>query len=317
MPFPSKLALICCSANSKLAQDVTKHLKIPRSHPVRIAPFSDNELDIEVLQNVRGNDVFILQSINDPAERNLMELILMADACRRGSAERITAVVPYFGYARQDRRVRSARVPISAKVVATMLDTVGIDRVLTVDLHSEQIQGFFNVPVDNVYAMPVFYDAIKAENFANPIVVSPDIGGVVRARAIAKRIGNLDLAIVDKRRARANHSEVMHIIGDVKGKDCILVDDIVDTAGTLCQAAAALKQHGARQVFAYATHGVLSGEAITKIDNSQLDKLLITDTITGPKISTSNKIAVTSMAPMLAWAIQRVNRGASISALFV
>jgi len=316
MPNPSKLALLCGSANPDLARGVAGHLGV-KPHPLRVASFSDHELDIEILENVRDNDVFILQSTNHPAERHLMELMLIADACRRASAARITAVAPYFGYARQDRRVRSARVPISAKVVATMLDTVGVDRVLTVDLHSEQIQGFFNVPVDNVYAMPAFYDAIKAEQLANPVVVSPDIGGVVRARAIAKRIGNLDLAIVDKRRDRANHSEVMHIIGDVASKDCILVDDMVDTAGTLCQAAAALKDHGARSVFAYATHGVLSGKAIEKIHQSRLDKLLITDTITRPKTAATSKIAVVSMAAMLAWAIQRVNRGASISALFV
>ena len=316
MSYFSKLALLCGSANPALAEAVAQKLGTTL-HPTKVSTFSDKELNVEILENVRGNDVFILQSTSDPAERHLMELMLMIDACRRASAGRITAVIPYFGYARQDRRVRSARVPISAKVVATMLDTVGIDRVLTVDLHSEQIQGFFNVPVDNVYATPVFYEAIKEEQLLNPVVVSPDIGGVVRARAIAKRIGNLDLAIVDKRRDRANHSEVMHIIGEVEGKDCLLVDDIVDTAGTVCQAADSLKGQGARSVIAYATHAVLSGDALQKIQQSALDKLLITDTISRPKINLSEKIVVVSMASTLAWAIQRVNRGASISALFV
>ncbi|MBD3667758.1 MAG: ribose-phosphate pyrophosphokinase, partial [Kangiella sp.] len=268
---------------------------------------------------VRGKDVFIIQSTCAPTNDNLMELIIMADALKRASAKRITAVIPYYGYARQDRRVRSARVPISAKVVADMISGVGFDRVLTVDLHADQIQGFFNIPVDNVYATPVLLEHIQS-NIAgkNLMVVSPDVGGVVRARAIAKRLNDADLSIIDKRRPRANEVSVMNIIGDVSGRDCVIVDDMVDTAGTLCQAAQALKDHGANSVYAYATHAVLSGKAISNITGSSLDKLVVTNTIPlSDEAQACDRIEILDLAPLLGESIRRVNTEESISTMFL
>jgi ribose-phosphate pyrophosphokinase len=266
---------------------------------------------------VRGKDVFVLQSTCAPTNDNLMELILMIDALRRSSASRITAVVPYFGYSRQDRRVRSSRVPISAKVVADMMAKAGVNRVLTVDLHAEQIQGFFDVPVDNVYGSAILIDDIERQRYQNMIVVSPDIGGVVRARAIAKQMNDLDLAIIDKRRPKANEAQVMHIIGDVAGRTCLVVDDMVDTAGTLCKAAQALKEHGAAKVIAYCTHAVLSGNAIANITASVLDELVVTDTIPlSPEAKRCTRIRQLSSAPLLAEAVRRVSNEESISAMF-
>jgi len=282
----------------------------------KVSTFSDGECAIELLEDVRGKDVFIIQPTCAPTNTNLMELILMADAMRRASAARVTAVVPYFGYARQDRRPRSARVPISARVVANMMARSGIDRVLTVDLHAEQIQGFFDIPVDNVFGSPVLLDEITNQNYDNPLVVSPDVGGVVRARAVAKQL-NTDLAIIDKRREKANVSQVMHIIGDVTDRTCILVDDMCDTAGTLCKAADALKANGAKRVVAYATHPVLSGPAIENIINSSLDELVVTDTIPLSAASKACKsIRQLTMADVLAESVRRVCNEESISAMF-
>ena len=266
---------------------------------------------------MRGKDVFLLQSTCQPTNDNLMELLIMADALHRASSQRITAVIPYYGYARQDRRPRSARVAISSKVVADIISTTGIDRILTVDLHADQIQGFFTIPVDNVYGSPVLVDDILLKNYLMPIVVAPDVGGVVRARAIAKQIGDLDLAIIDKRRPRANETEVMTVIGDVAGKTCIIVDDIVDTAGTLCTAAAALKKEGAEKVVAYITHAVFSGSAIDRISNSELDEIVVTDTIPlHAKARECSKISQLSLANLLAESIRRVSNEESISAMF-
>ena len=281
-----------------------------------MSTFSDGECAIELLEDVRGKDVFIIQPTCAPTNTNLMELILMADAMRRASAARVTAVVPYFGYARQDRRPRSARVPISARVVANMMARSGIDRVLTVDLHAEQIQGFFDIPVDNVFGSPVLLDEITNQDYEHPLVVSPDVGGVVRARAVAKQL-DTDLAIIDKRREKANESQVMHIIGDVTDRTCILVDDMCDTAGTLCKAADALKANGAKRVIAYATHPVLSGPAVDNIINSSLDELVVTDTI---PLSAASKacgnIRQLTMADLLAESVRRVCNEESISAMF-
>ena len=304
------------NANPELADKVVKKLCISLGN-VTVGQFSDGEIAVELNENVRGKDVFIIQSTNAPTNDNLMELILMADALRRASATRVTAVVPYFGYARQDRRPRSARVPISAKVIASMMANVGIDRVLTVDLHADQIQGFFDIPVDNVYGSPVLLDAIAAENYDNPIVVSPDVGGVVRARAVAKQL-DTDLAIIDKRREKANESQVMHIIGDVSGRTCILVDDMCDTAGTLCKAADALKEHGASKVVAYATHPVLSGKAISNVNNSSLDELVVTDTIPlSEDAKACERIRQLTLSDLLAESIRRVCNEESISAMFL
>lgn len=281
-----------------------------------MSTFSDGECAIELLEDVRGKDVFIIQPTCAPTNTNLMELILMADAMRRASAARVTAVVPYFGYARQDRRPRSARVPISARVVANMMARSGIDRVLTVDLHAEQIQGFFDIPVDNVFGSPVLLDEITNQDYDHPLVVSPDVGGVVRARAVAKQL-DTDLAIIDKRREKANESQIMHIIGDVTDRTCILVDDMCDTAGTLCKAADALKANGAKRVIAYATHPVLSGPAVDNIINSALDELVVTDTI---PLSAASKacgsIRQLTMADLLAESVRRVCNEESISAMF-
>ncbi len=310
------LVLFTGNANPELARKVASQLHIALG-AAHVGTFSDGEIAIEINDNVRGKDVFILQSTCKPTNDNLMEIIVMADALRRASAGRITAVIPYFGYARQDRRVRSARVPITAKIVADMLTTVGVDRVLTVDLHADQIQGFFDIPVDNIYASPVLLADLEKQNYDNLMVVSPDVGGVVRARAVAKQLDDADLAIIDKRRPKANESQVMHIIGDVKGRDCVIVDDMVDTAGTLCKAAAALKDFGARRVVAYCTHAVLSGAAITNIANSALDELVVTDSIPLTEEALAcGRIRQVSLAPMLAETVRRINNEESISAMF-
>lgn len=303
------------TANPELAQNIADKLAIPLGD-AKVSKFSDGEITVELNDNVRGRDVFIVQPTSAPTNNHLMEMIFMVDALGRASAGRITAVVPYFGYARQDRRVRSARVPISAKVVADMMVAVGVDRVLTVDLHSEQIQGFFAVPVDNVYASPVLLNDIERRNYEDLIVVSPDIGGVVRARALAKQL-DIELAIIDKRRPRANVAEVMNLIGDVSGRTCILVDDMVDTAGTLCGAAKALKEFGAEKVVAYCTHPVLSGKAIDNLNNSVLDELVVTDSIPlkDPALH-CDRIRTLSLAPMLAECIRRICNEESLSAMF-
>jgi ribose-phosphate pyrophosphokinase len=304
------------NSNPDLAKKVASRLYLELGSS-KVAKFSDGEVTVELNENVRGKDVFVLQSTCEPTNDNLMELLLIIDALRRASASRITAVVPYFGYARQDRRVRSARVPISSKVVADMMVSVGVDRVLTVDLHAEQIQGFFTCPVDNVYGSPILNDDIVASKFKDVVVVSPDIGGVVRARAIAKQLDDADLAIIDKRRPRANESEVMNLIGDVKGRTAIMVDDMVDTAGTLCSAANALKERGATKVVAYCTHAVLSGKALENVRNSELDELVVTDTIPlSDEAKSVKKIRQLTIADLLAESIRRVSNEESISALF-
>jgi len=305
------------NANPQLAQDVCEHLGLPLGK-ANVGRFSDGETTVEVLENVRGRDVFIIQPTCEPTNDNLMEILLMCDALRRASVGRMTAVVPYFGYSRQDRRIRHQRVPVSAKVVANLLCTAGIDRLLTVDLHADQIQGFFDIPVDNVYASPLLLGDIWKRKHPNMVVVSPDVGGVVRARAVAKRLDDTDLAIIDKRRPRANESEVMHIIGDVRDRTCIIIDDLVDTAGTLCQAAKALKDHGARAVVAYATHPVLSGPAIDRIDASLMDELVVTNTIPlGEKAAASPKIRQLGVAELLAETVRRVHHEESVSSLYV
>jgi ribose-phosphate pyrophosphokinase len=310
------LIVFAGNSNPVLAKRVAHELRIDLGEAA-IDRFSDGEVRVEIQENVRGRDVFLLQSTCAPTNDNLMELMVLADAIKRASASRITAVMPYFGYARQDRRPRSARVPISAKVVADMLAVAGVNRVLTVDLHADQIQGFFNVPVDNVYASPVLIDHALAQRYPNPIVISPDVGGVVRARAIAKLIDDTDLAIIDKRRPMPNESEVLNVIGDVEGRSCIIVDDIVDTAGTLCQAAAALKDRGAHQVVAYITHAVLSGPAIDRIDDSKLDSIFVTDTIPlMPTAKACRRITQLSLDRLLAEAIRRVSNEESVSAMF-
>jgi ribose-phosphate pyrophosphokinase len=309
--------MIFAGSSTKLLSDRIANemrMELGKAH---IGRFSDGEIQVEIDENVRGQDVFLLQSTCAPTNDNLMELMIMADAMRRSSAQRVTAVIPYFGYARQDRRPRSARVAISAKVVADMLDAVGINRLLTVDLHADQIQGFFNMPVDNVYASPVLVDHMLTRDYQDPIMVSPDIGGVVRARAIAKQARDLDLAIIDKRRPQANESQVMNVIGDVAGRTCIMVDDIVDTAGTLCTAAEALKEQGAVKVVAYITHPVLSGKAIEKISASQLDEMVVTDTIPlSEEAIGCGRITQLSLNRLLAEAIRRVSNEESISAMF-
>jgi ribose-phosphate pyrophosphokinase len=304
------------NANPALARKVADRLYLGMGNAA-VSKFSDGEITVELSENVRGKDVFVIQSTCHPTNDNIIELLLMIDALRRASAGRITAVVPYFGYARQDRRVRSARVPISAKVVADTMVGVGVDRVLTCDLHAEQIQGFFTVPVDNVYASPILNADIVKTGYENLIVVSPDIGGVVRARAIAKQLDDADLAIIDKRRPRANEAEVMNLIGDVDGRTAILVDDMVDTAGTLCTAANALKQRGALKVVSYCTHAVLSGKALDNIKSSELDELVVTDTIPlSEEAQAIGKIRQLTIADLLAESIRRVSNEESISALF-
>jgi len=312
----SKMMVFTGNANPALARKVADRLYLAIGN-AEVDKFSDGEITVELNENVRGKDVFVLQSTCHPTNDNIIELLLVIDALRRASAGRITAVVPYFGYARQDRRVRSARVPISAKVVADTMVGVGVDRVLTVDLHAEQIQGFFTVPVDNVYASSVLNADIVRCDYENLIVVSPDIGGVVRARAIAKQLDDADLAIIDKRRPRANEAEVMNLIGDVEGRTAILVDDMVDTAGTLCTAANALKERGALKVVSYCTHAVLSGKALENINNSHLDELVVTDTIPlSSEAQAVGKIRQLTIADLLAESIRRVSNEESISALF-
>ncbi|MCC5811168.1 MAG: ribose-phosphate diphosphokinase [Ectothiorhodospiraceae bacterium] len=305
------------NANPRLARAITDHLKSRPGYGV-VSKFSDGEVMVEIDEHVRGKDVFIVQPTCAPTNDNLMELLVIADALRRSSAARITAVVPYYGYARQDRRPRSQRVPISAKLVADMIQAAGINRVLTVDLHADQIQGFFNIPVDNIYASPILLGDIWRQVYPNKIVVSPDVGGVVRARAIAKRLGDAELAIIDKRRPKANEAQIMNIIGDVRGKTCIIVDDIVDTAGTLCKAASALKDHGAERVVAYITHPVLSGSAVEKISNSGLDELVVTDTIPlSEQADACDRIRQVSIAELLAESMRRISSDESVSELFI
>ncbi len=304
------------NANPKLAEDVVTHLDIDLGR-ASVGRFSDGEVTVEILENVRGNDVFVLQPTCAPTSDNLMEILLMVDALKRASATRITAAIPYFGYARQDRRPRSARVPISAKVVANMLTVAGVDRVLTVDVHADQIQGFFDIPVDNIYATPVLLDDLKSKQYDDLMVVSPDVGGVLRARAMAKQLG-VDMAIIDKRRPKANVSEVMHIIGDVKDRTCLIIDDMIDTANTLCKAAEALKKFGAKRVLAYATHPVFSGAAVERIMQSDLDEVVVTDTIPLSDAALNcGRIRCVSIAKLLAETMRRINNEESVSSLFV
>ncbi len=310
------LMVFAGNANPELAQRVAENLDLPLGQAT-VTRFSDGETYVEILENVRGRDVFIIQPTSHPCNDNLMELMVMADALRRASAGRITAVIPYYGYSRQDRRVRSARVPITAKVVANMLQGVGFDRVLTIDLHAEQVQGFFDIPVDNIYASPIQLGDIWRQAHQNLTIVSPDVGGVVRARALAKRLDDVDLAIIDKRRPKANVAEVMHIIGEVKGRSCVIIDDIVDTAGTLCKAAEALKKHGASKVIAYATHAVLSGKAIENINGSEIDEVVVTDSIPlSAAAKACSRIRVLSVAGMLAETIRRIHTDESVSSLY-
>jgi ribose-phosphate pyrophosphokinase len=310
------IAVFTGNANRVLAHEITEHLHVPLGR-ADVSRFSDGEVMVELMENVRGREVFIVQPTCPPAE-NLMELLMMTDACRRASAKRVTAVVPYFGYARQDRRPRATRVPIAAKLIANMIASAGVDRLLTVDLHADQIQGFFDIPVDNVYASPVLLGDAWRQKHEKMIVVSPDVGGVVRARALAKRLDDADLAIIDKRRPRANESKVMNIIGEVRGKTCVLIDDMVDTAGTLCKAAQALKDEGAIRVVAYITHAVLSGAAIERISDSVLDELVVTDTLLLSEAGRNcPKIRQLSVAGLLAETIRRMSDGESVSSLYV
>ncbi len=305
------------NANLALSEGIVKKLNM-RLGMATVGRFSDGEVAVEIEENVRGKDVFVIQPTCSPTNENLMELLVMIDALHRASASRVTAVMPYYGYARQDRRSRSARVPISAKLVAKMIEQAGADRVLTVDLHADQIQGFFDIPVDNVYSSPILLGDVWRQKYKDLIVVSPDVGGVVRARALAKRLDDADLAIIDKRRPKANVAEIMHIIGDVDGRTCVLIDDLVDTAGTLCHAAAALKKHGAIKVVAYCTHAVLSGSALKNINSSELDELVVTDTIPlSHEAARSAKIRQLSVAEMLAETIRRIAVGESVSSLYV
>ncbi|WWO97268.1 MAG: ribose-phosphate pyrophosphokinase [Candidatus Dasytiphilus stammeri] len=300
----------------ELAQEIASRLYVNLGDAC-VGRFSDGEISVQINENVRGEDIFLIQSTCAPTNDNLMELIVIIDALRRASAGRITAVIPYFGYARQDRRIRSARVPITAKVVADCLFSVGVDRILTVDLHADQIQGFFDIPVDNVFASLILLEDMLKIGLENPIVVSPDIGGVVRARAIAKLLNDTDMAIIDKRRPRANSAEIMHIIGDVTGHDCVIVDDIIDTAGTLCQAAGALKEHGAQRIFAYATHPIFSGNAVKNLINSNINEIVVCDTIPlTTEIKTICNIRTLSLAGMLSECIRRISNEESISAIF-
>jgi len=313
----STMAVFSGSANPQLAYDIVRHLSVPMGR-ADVSRFSDGEITVELMENVRGRDVYIVQPTCPPANDHIMELLVMVDACRRASAARITAVVPYFGYARQDRRPRAMRVPITAKLVANMIASAGVDRLLTVDVHADQIQGFFDIPVDNVYASPVLLGDVWKQKYDNLVVVSPDVGGVVRARAIAKRLDDAELAIIDKRRPKANVSEVMNIIGEVEGKSCVIVDDLVDTAGTLCHAASALKDAGAKRVMAYITHPVLSGAAIERIGKSQLDELVVTDTIPlRDDAKNCPKIRQLSVAELLAETMRRIRDEESVSSLYI
>lgn len=313
----SRLMVFAGNAHPQLARDIVEKLNIPLGKAL-VGSFSDGEIQVEIQENVRGRDVFVIQPTGRPTNDNIMELMIMIDALRRASAYRITAVIPYFGYSRQDRRVRSMRVPISAKVVANMISNIGADRMLTVDLHADQIQGFFDVPVDNVYASPVLLGDIYKQKYSDLMVVSPDVGGVVRARAVAKQLDDADLAIIDKRRPQANEAQVMHIIGEVKDRTCIIVDDLVDTAGTLCKAAQALKKHGAKSVIAYATHPVLSGNALNNIEASVLDELVVTDTVPlDERIQSCSRIRQLTVSGLLAETIRRISFDESVSTLFM
>lgn len=310
------MKLFAGNATPVLAQRIANRLYMSLGDAT-VSRFSDGEVFVQINENVRGSDVFVIQSTCAPTNDNLMELVVMIDALRRASAGRITAVIPYFGYARQDRRVRSARVPITAKVIADFLSNVGVDRVLTVDLHAEQIQGFFDIPVDNIFGTPVLLEDMLAKKLQDPVVVSPDIGGVVRARATAKLLDDTDIAIIDKRRPRANVSQVMNLIGDVDGRDCIIVDDMIDTGGTLCKAAEALKNRGAKRVFAYATHAVFSGDAPLNIKNSLIDEVIVTDSIPlTPEMQATGRVSQLTLSSMLAEAIRRISNEESISAMF-
>lgn len=305
------------NANRPLAEAVVNRLNMPLGKAI-VGRFSDGEVMVEIIDSVRGKDVFIIQPTCRPADANLMELLIMIDAVTRASADRVTAVLPYFGYARQDRRPRSARVAISAKVVANMIVAAGADRVLTMDLHADQIQGFFSIPVDNIYASPVLLGDIYKHEYEDLMVVSPDVGGVVRARALAKRLDDADLAIIDKRRPRANEAEVMNIIGEVGGRSCVIVDDMADTAGTLCNAAGALKKHGAARVVAYCTHPVLSGGAVDNVEKSVLDELVVTDTIPlDDRAAACTRIRQLSIAELIAESIRRIHSEESIGSLFM
>ena len=311
-----RLMVFTGNASPQLATDVAKHLNVTLGR-AKVGRFSDGEVMVEILENVRGRDVFVLQSICQPTNDNLMELLVMVDGLKRASAGRITAAIPYMGYARQDRRPSSARVPITAKVVANMLTTVGVDRVLTMDLHSEQIQGFFDIPVDNIYSGPVLLSDVWKKSYDGLVVVSPDVGGVVRARALAKRL-EADLAIIDKRRPRPNVATVMNIIGEIEGRNCVIIDDMVDTANTLCEAAAALKRRGAAKVMAYCTHPVLSGKAVERISNSALDEIVVTDTIPlRDDAKACSRIRVLSIAGLFAETVRRISADDSVSSLFV
>jgi len=311
-----RLMVFTGNANPRLAEDVVRHLSINLGR-AKVGRFSDGEVMVEILENVRGRDVFVLQSICSPTNDNLMELLVMVDALKRASAGRVTAAIPYMGYARQDRRPSSARVPISAKVVANMMSSVGVDRLLTMDLHSEQIQGFFDIPVDNIYSGPIMLGDVWKHGFNDLAVVSPDVGGVLRARAMAKRL-EADLAIIDKRRPRPNVATVMNIIGEVSGRPCVIVDDLVDTANTLCEAAAALKERGAERVLAYCTHAVLSGKAVERIAASALDELVVTDTIPlSADAKACGKFRVLTVAGLLAETMRRISNEDSVSSLFV
>ena len=312
----SRMMVFAGNANPQLAEAITRYLNIPLGKAI-VGHFSDDEIMVEILESVRGRDIFIIQPTCSPVNNNLMELLVMVDALRRASAHRITAVVPYFGYARQDRRPRSARVPVTAQVVASMLTHSGIDGILTVDLHADQIQGFFGMPVDNVYASPVLLGDIWRQKYKDLIVVSPDVGGVVRARALAKQLDDADLAIIDKRRPKPNEAKVMNIIGDVEGRTCVLVDDIVDSAGTLCNAAEALMDVGAKRVFAYVTHGVLSGGAVARVTSSALEHLSVTDSIASTDaMRHARNIKTIPIAPLLGEAIRRISEETSVSSLF-
>lgn len=318
MPKNAGMMVFSGNSNPDLASAIARHLGVGLGKAI-VSSFSDGEVMVEIMEHVRGRDIFVVQSTCAPTNDHLMELLVMVDALKRASAGRITAVLPYFGYARQDRRPRSARVPITAKVVADMIATVGTDRALTVDLHADQIQGFFNIPVDNVYGSPILLgDVWRKYKGEDLIVVSPDVGGVVRARALAKRLDDADLAIIDKRRPRANEAQIMNIIGDVRGRTCVIIDDLVDTAGTLAQAAGALKDHGAAKVAAYCTHAVLSGPAVDNVAGSALDELVVTDTIPlGIQAASCPKIRQLSLAELLAESLRRINNDESLSSLFM
>ncbi len=311
------MAIFSGNAHPKLAKDIVRVLHLPLAK-AQVGRFSDGEVNIEILENIRGRETFIIQSTCPPAAENLIELLTMVDAARRASASRITAVIPYFGYARQDRRPRSSRVPITAKLVAKLIGTAGVDRVLTVDLHAEQIQGFFDIAVDNVYASPILLGDVWKQKYENMVIVSPDVGGVVRARALAKRLDDSDLVIIDKRRSKANQSQVMNIIGEVEGRSCVMIDDMVDTAGTLCKAADALKAQGAASVTAYITHAVLSGPAVERISESKLDEIVVTDTIPlNEEAEACSKIRQLSIAQLLAETMRRIADDESVSSLYV